>query len=198
MSEANRREDEMLPEYDFTGAERDRYRRLAESAEAWVPGLAAADAHGWVVRTLVELQKVESQLVAYRSIALNEALPMAGGRVSTMLEDTTGAALESFWSHYAAVPGATAELRASLLDLLRERNWLVHRSFKELEDVESPQLAAALAERLSGIWSQAGRIAAGLADALEQACVQRGMDRGEVKSRAAEVVERWLRGRPAA
>lgn len=174
MSEAPDR-DSMLPEYDFSEGVRGKYvSRLAENRAELLEQAAVMDRQAWVARALMAVQDFESRLVAYWSLVHGHD-PEAAGRATYSLLEGRGAQ----WME-ALRNDLDADFDAQLRPLLKDRNWLVHHSFRGFSAPRVQSIAERSAWLSDRLWS-----------ALLERCRRQGIDADDAEARAEDVVERW-------
>lgn len=185
---------DLLPQHDFSGGVRGKYAaRFRETRRDVLKAAAALDRHAWLAHSLLAFQAFEARLVAYRALVFGEDTNVAGRTVSTLLEGIEGKASESLWNDLHEHTSADEVFREQLLELIADRNWLVHRSFHDLgRDV------GASVGRLESIAERSADLTERLSSYLLERCTAKGMEGTEIEARAQEVVGRWAAGRDAA
>lgn len=178
-------EGDMLPEYDFSGGVRGKYAdRFKGTREEFLAAAAAMDRQAWLAHSLVAVQQLEANLVAYWSVALGERPESAGKTVSALLELLNPKALKKLQRDLDKHTSVTQTFHQDLRQLINDRNWLVHHSFHS----PSPSRLASIGDRSRELSDQIFRL-------LLERCTSRGMDPTEVTARSHAVVEEWASGR---
>lgn len=187
---------EARPEYDFSGGVRGKYAsRFGDAREDLLRSAAIMDRQVWLAHSLQALQALESSLVAYWALVFETDPRSAGRRVSGLLEALDKKALGTLWKDLRKHTSATDSFHEELVELLGERNWLVHKSFHETDPDRDVSMGL---ERFESIVRRSEDLDDQLTTYLIQRCSDRGMDPSEVRARSEEVVHRWARERDAA
>lgn len=187
---------DMLPEYDFSGGVRGKYAaRFRESRQELLSSATALDRQAWMAHSLLAFQAFESWLVAYRTLVFGEDPESAGKTVSALLEALDDEPLDSLWRDLREHTSVSESFREDLLELVADRNWLVHWSFHDLGVSEDgPEIM----RRFESIVERSAHLSEQLSSSLLQRCMGKGMERSEVEERTEEIVSRWAAGRNAA
>lgn len=179
---------DMLPEYDFSGGERGRYAaRFREDREELLKSAVVLDEQAWIAHSLRTVQDFESHLVAYWALALHHDADSAGKAVTSLLHSTDKRLLRQLQKDLDKFTSVNEDFYSDLLQLIEDRNWLVHRSFRSF----SPSRVHSLAERSLHLTRL-------LSELLLERCGQEGMQETEIRDRAEEVMEEWAADRDAA
>lgn len=181
-------EQDMLPEYDFSGGVRGKYAgRFNENRDEFLSAAAALDRQAWLAHSLLAIQQLEANLVAYWSLALDERPVAAGKTVSALLELLNPKALRKLERDLNKYTSVSSAFHENFHQLIEDRNWLVHHSF------HSPSPS-----RLESISDRSRELSDEIYKLLLERCTSKGMDPTEVTARTREVVEEWASGRNAA
>lgn len=187
---------DMLPEHDFSGGVRGKYApRFRETGEDLVRSAAALDRQAWLAHSLLAFQEFESRLVVYLALVFEKDPEAAGKAVSGMLEAPEEKPWKAFWKDLRRHTAANESFYKELLELLADRNWLVHRSFHDLERAEDMSESM---KRFESIAERSVMLTKQLSSHLLERCAAKGMESSEVEARTEEVVGRWATGRTAA
>lgn len=187
---------DLVSEIDFSGGVRGKYAsRFGEMGEDLMRSAAALDRQAWVAGSLQAFQAFESRLVAYLALVFGKEADSAGKAVSAMLEALEERPLDVLWKDLRDHTSASEPFYEELLELLADRNWLVHRSFHDLGARGETSRGI---DRLGSIAERSAQLSKELSSYLLERCVAKGMEPSEVEKRAEEVVGRWAAGRDAA
>jgi len=192
----NNSDQDMLAEYDFSGGTRGKYAarlRTAEGAEPpWVSTAAFLDAQTWIREALWHTQALEATLVTYLALAFKLKPQDAGAETSALLEGAGARIFSQLIRDLRRHTSVSPDLETKLAELLKERNWLVHRSLHQYTDLSSPSAAKELVSRLEAIAGQARSLNEEISRLLEERFTKRGMTKAELEEKVKEVKEEWL------
>jgi hypothetical protein len=183
--------DDMRPEYDFSGAERSRYAaRLSDNERRELLHRSAAlDAQYWLGHTLQRIQELEATLVACLTLALERSPHVAGREAAALIEGREVATLRRLMS--IMKPGPEWESR--LEKVMDERSWLIHKGgFALASEQSEPSATARAVQRLATTAREAAAIGHDLRSNLEAHLGEAGISAEEVRKRTEEVIDGWL------
>lgn len=175
-------------EYDFTRGERGFYaERFKDRREEVLQSAASLDGQAWIAHSLESFQIFEAYLVAYWALALRKDPPNAGRAVTSLLHDCDSKPLKVLRRILKKFTSADDSFYTDLMELIEDRNWLVHKSFQSFSSA-----------RLHSIAQRSEHLTSLLSSFLLERCRHEGMDEVQIKARTAEVVKQWAADKNAA
>lgn len=190
-------DDELPRTIDFSGGIRgkyvDRYREGISVREI----MSADPIRSSVVQSrlgygLWHTQAFERTLVVYLSLLFDIAPRVAGTEALQLLEGHSSSTLERITQQPGLERDVSEELDRRLRFFFRERNWLVHRSWSQIDAYVSDfNKADDLLLRLESLVNEAQYLNHRLNEMLEHRLLERGLTGQEITSRAREVRDLW-------
>ncbi len=143
-------------------------------------------------RALWITQAFENTLAYYLTMTLKLAPDVAEEEARAILERTQKKTLGQLLRLCENTEMST-KVEDRLEHFLQERNWLIHRSWRECStDILNETRRSALLERIDGISDQAKHWNAEFLRLLKSWCERRGMDMREVDRHARDMLHEWL------
>lgn len=187
MNEETDGQDRIL-EYDFSRGERGRYAdRFEDRRQDILASAASLDRQAWIAHSLRSFQIFEGYLVAYWALALRKDPRSAGRAVTSLLHQCDEKLLIVLREDLERFTSAGKKFYEDLLELIEDRNWLVHKSFQPFSS-----------SRLHSITERSEKLTTLLSSLLLERCKQEGMDESEIEAKTADVVEQWTADESAA
>lgn len=189
--------DDLRPEYDFSTATRGKHARLAvapgEEPPLWYSTAAEFDRQAWLGEALRRAQELESLLFAYLVLVFEREPERAARGLPSMIEDPDDPGAQELLQALARDSSTSMpELRSRLLDVLRERNWLVHRSLHAEEPGENIESLRAFTSRLQELSSRLSSLQDEILRSMEARLVGDVMSPAEFQERKSAAIRAWL------
>jgi len=172
--------------YDLSESTRGAYSGRLSTADEWYQGAVAADEARWLAECLLQIQRLERELVTYFSLLGDPDLAAAGERVGELLESADEGSLGRLASDLQRSE-TVSDLAQRLWSVVSRRRWLVHGSY--LEEARPSSRAVELRE----LAEEAQQLAAQLTELLRRRFVDEGMSADEFERRAEAVRLGWPR-----
>jgi hypothetical protein len=190
-----KRDSDMRPQYDFSGAKRAKYaaRFTEEERSELLHRSATLDGQYWLGHTLQRIQELEAVVVAYLTLGLNRTPEAAGIEAAALLDGRDPALFSRFVSALTQLKVNGRDVESRFKSVMSERSWLIHKGGFALvfEQSDATTISAAV-QRLTEVAREANELREGLRANLEKQLSESGLTPEEVRKRTDEVIHHWL------
>jgi hypothetical protein len=150
--------------------------------------MAVRDAQRWLAESLMHFQRLEAYFVVYFALLHNQDTQQAGIAAWEAIENPRSSAFASLLDDLGSEPETSSGLTARLSPLLKERNWLVHRSLQSSWQEDDP---GEFVGRVTKAAAAAEEADSAFYEFLLRRCESFGIPAREAEDKAAEVIQEW-------
>lgn len=189
---------ELQDEYDFSRGVRGKHAGRfsfapADEPPSWLRDAAHYDGQSWMSETLRRAQDLEGLFVAFLVLSSHLEPAEAGDQVAESLEQPNLGALRRVLEELGNGPIAVpANLMGRLEDVVRRRNWLVHKSLQLRAAGMEPDSLREFVMRLQQLSRDLASLHALLEELMKARLLQQGMTEPEFHAKRGEALRKWI------
>jgi hypothetical protein len=188
-------EDDIPAEIDFSRGVRGkyaaRYRNGIVLMERAQDPIGLYEMQSRLGRALLSTQAFEGVLVAYLALVRDLSPQNAATETKSVLEFSVSSYLEELLNEWSVHTTSSPPIHERMDGFFRERNWLVHQSWRDVNPSTSVDEHRALAVRLEALTDEATFLGSSLDAMMSRTLEERGLTGSEISARTRKVLDHW-------